>query len=661
MQAGNLMAKPALYYDSEKVFLRAYSTERMSRAFPDCVFLLLYKKGGEISLWKKINKGISLGIAVLLAIVAVVSGVMAYKMTADEFAALDGPRIDVQLLQEKMDANGSYVELLEGPVLFPMAEGYTESMIRVKNGGNIDTFNRVLIAVPTDLDNSLELVKGDGWTLTKTISEQSCGDEICNIHIFTLDGSLETETVSDPAVLGVRVDAALEQQGDSYILNDVVYDFSEDLQLKITAQAVQSAFLESPANAFERSGMADNPWMPSITINSPVSDTALKAVLRTLPTGTDISASVTRVIFGTRTQYGHIMESCYGQPVDDADPNGPWAYYQASSDDEANTDWTVYILSDDVIYLPEICDNLFLDMKALTTVDTATCDTGFVTSMHGMFQGCSNLTNLDVSDWDMSKVTSTSQMFYQCSKIDNLDVSHWDTSSITGMSQMFNGCSSLSFLDTTNWSMSNVIGSYSYMFSNCRKLTAVDVDGWVTKDTKSISYMFLNCNKLEVIDVSQWDTSNVTSMDNAFNGCSSVGELDVSKWDTSKVTTTWQMFQNCFNVTSLDLTGWNTSRTKNTANMFFNCRSLTELDLSSFDVKNVTKAVGMFNGCGNLTTIYVAADAGWDALATSQAAEVMFASSTKLVGGSGTTYISQDGIYAKVDGGTASPGYFTQK
>lgn len=67
------------------------------------------------------------------------------------------------------------------------------------------------------------------------------------------------------------------------------------------------------------------------------------------------------------------------------------------------------------------------------------------------------------------------------------------------MSQMFNGCSSLSYLDTTNWDMSNVTGSFSYMFTNCKNLTAVDVDGWVTKDMQSISFMFLNCNKLEKI------------------------------------------------------------------------------------------------------------------------------------------------------------------
>lgn len=361
-------------------------------------------------MWKKIEKAITLCIAALLVVIATVSGTMAYESIVEQeiFAEQNDHRIDVLLLRQETNADGEYVDMAEDPMLVPLATGYTENIIRVKNSGNIDTFNRVIIAVPAKLDESMELVKGDGWTLTETIMGQSCEDETCNIYIFTMDDSLKAETISDPAILGVRVDAALEQHGDTYILNDVIYDYSEGLQLKTVAQAVQSAFFESPENAFEKGGMADNPWVPSITLNSPVSDTALNAVLRTMPTGADITTSVTNVIFGKRTDYGHIMESCYGQPVDDADPNGPWAYYQAATDGEGNTTWTIYILSDGVIYLPENCDNLFLGMSALTAVDTAICDTRFVTSMHGMFQGCSNLTEVDVSDWDMSKVTSIS-------------------------------------------------------------------------------------------------------------------------------------------------------------------------------------------------------------------------------------------------------------
>lgn len=612
-------------------------------------------------MWNKMKKILSFGIIVLLVAAATVSGTLAYQMTADEFAATEGHHIEVQLLRQQTDAEGVYVELTEDPMLFPTANGYTQNILRVKNKGNINTFNRVLIAVPAQLDGAVELIKGDGWTLTKTLLDQDCADEICNIHIFTMTGSLKPETVSEPAVMGVRLDAALEQSGDTYLLNDVTYDFSEGLRLKVVTQAVQSAFFETPAHAFETSGLAENPWQPAAAKEGPVSDTALKAALRSLPTGTDLTTQVTHVVFGYRAQYENITHSCYGRPVDETDPNGPWAYYQATIDADGNTGWTVYILSRDVIYLPVNCENLFEDMSNLVSVDTAACDTRYVTSMHGMFQHCGNLTCVDVSNWDMSNVTSISQMFYQCYKVDGLDVSNWDTSSVTSMSQMFNSCYALTYLDTTNWCMDNVTGGFQYMFSNCSNLTAADVDGWVTKDTDSISFMFLNCKKLETIDVSQWDTSGVRGMDNAFNGCSSVKELDVSNWDTSKVTTTWQMFQNCGKVTNLNLTGWDTSNVKSMGNMFFNCSSLTQLDLSSFNVNKVTGATGMFNGCRRLQTVYVSPNGGWDALSERMTGEVMFASDSKLVGGAGTTHSSQYGEYAKIDGGEEAPGYFTAK
>lgn len=220
-------------------------------------------------MWKKIEKAITMCIAALLVVIATVSGTMAYESIVEQeiFAAQNDHRIDVQLLRQRTNADGEYVDITEDPMLVPLATGYTENIIRVKNSGNIDTFNRVIIAVPAKLDESMELVKGDGWTLTETIMGQSCGDETCNIYIFTMDDSLKAETISDPAILGVRVDAALEQHRDTYILNDVIYDYSEGLQLKIVAQAVQSAFFESPENAFKKEAWQTIPGLhplPSI-------------------------------------------------------------------------------------------------------------------------------------------------------------------------------------------------------------------------------------------------------------------------------------------------------------------------------------------------------------------------------------------------------------
>ena len=69
----------------------------------------------------------------------------------------------------------------------------------------------------------------------------------------------------------------------------------------------------------------------------------------------------------------------------------------------------------------------------------------------------------------------------------------------------------------------------------------------------------------------------------------------------------------------------------------------------------------MFWNCSNLTTIYVGPN--WTTSSVSDSHD-MFPRCTFLVGGSGTTYSDSnptDKTYARVDGGTSSPGYFTLK
>jgi hypothetical protein len=71
----------------------------------------------------------------------------------------------------------------------------------------------------------------------------------------------------------------------------------------------------------------------------------------------------------------------------------------------------------------------------------------------------------------------------------------------------------------------------------------------------------------------------------------------------------------------------------------------------------------MFYGCSGLTKIYVGD--GWSTanLSLSSGGAQMFYGCSNLVGGRGTTYDGnhKDASYAHVDGGTANPGYFTDK
>lgn len=92
--------------------------------------------------------------------------------------------------------------------------------------------------------------------------------------------------------------------------------------------------------------------------------------------------------------------------------------------------------------------------------------------------------------------------------------------------------------------------------------------------------------------------------------------------------------------------------------MFDNTQVKT-LDLSSFDTSNVTDMWDMF-ASSKIKTIYTS-----DTFVTNNANEstYMFTNATNLVGGNGTKYNSSktDKTFARIDGGSSNPGYFTKK
>ena len=174
------------------------------------------------------------------------------------------------------------------------------------------------------------------------------------------------------------------------------------------------------------------------------------------------------------------------------------------------------------------------------------------------------------------------------------------------------------------------------------------------KQVVSMSYMFLN-SQAKALDLSNFDTSKVNNMLGMF-WSSQATTLDISNFDTSNVTSMGSMFH-ISQATILDVSGFNTSKVTNMYNMFASSKAVT-LDLSSFDTSNVTNMGYMFNNANNLKTIYVSSKFNIDTVTSSTN---MFYGCTSLVGGSGTKYNSNyiDKTYARIDGGTSNPGYFT--
>ena len=278
---------------------------------------------------------------------------------------------------------------------------------------------------------------------------------------------------------------------------------------------------------------------------------------------------------------------------------------------------------------------------------------------NSLFYCMRDATSIETKDFDTSNVTNMSAMFQSCDALTSLDVSKFDTSNVTDMSFMFSGCYALTSLDVSKFDTSNVT-DMSTMFSWCKALTSLDVSKFDTSNVTMMSAMFQSCEALTSLDVSKFDTSKVTNMGWMFSLCKALTSLDVSKFDTSKVTMMIAMFQSCEALTSLDVSSFDTSNVTYMSYMFSRCKALTALDLSNFDTSKVTDMERMFYECSSLTTIF-ASDKFVTNGVTSDSN--MFSSSSKLKGGAGTVYDeSHTGKeYARIDGGTETPGYFTVK
>ena len=293
---------------------------------------------------------------------------------------------------------------------------------------------------------------------------------------------------------------------------------------------------------------------------------------------------------------------------------------------------------------------MFWDSQALR-IDLSNFNTSNVYNMGGMFSS-SQATTLDLSHFDTSNVTNMGGMF-QHSQATTLDLSNFDTSNVTNMQCML--CDSQATnIDVSHFDTSNVTNMNS-MFWNSKAIT-IGVSHFDTSKVTNMNVMFGN-SQATTIDVSHFDTSNVTNMQGMFQH-SQATIIDVSNFDTSNVTNMQCMFCDS-KAATLDLSHFDTSNVTNMQGMFWKSQATT-LDVSHFDTSNVINMEVMFAYMTNLKTIYASSKFVTTSVTSSTS---MFEKSTNLVGGAGTKYNKSylDKTYARIDGGTSNPGYFTEK
>ena len=311
--------------------------------------------------------------------------------------------------------------------------------------------------------------------------------------------------------------------------------------------------------------------------------------------------------------------------------NSGLAWYNISNNgwgvqltDKASTDAVTSKVCTYINNKPIVSMSYMFGGSKATTLDVSNFDTSKVTYMSGMFSN-SKATTLDVSNFNTSNVTDMGSMFYY-SQATTLDVSNFNTSNVTDMSSMFM-VSQATTLDVSNFNTSNVTDMDSMFYYS--QATTLDLSNFDTSKVTNMKYMFQS-SQATTLDVSSFDTSKVTNMTNMFLG-SQATTLDLSNFDTSKVTNMISMFSYS-QATTLDLSNFDTSKVTNMSYMFYNFTNLKTIYVSNkFNTDKVTDSTNMFSGC------------------------------TNLVGGAGTKYNSSyvDKKYARIDGGTSNPGYFT--
>ena len=297
--------------------------------------------------------------------------------------------------------------------------------------------------------------------------------------------------------------------------------------------------------------------------------------------------------------------------------------------------------------------------KLATVTGIENLKTDGVTNMGNMFYKCRALTNLDLSHFDTKKVTNMTNMFANCSLLTTLDLSTFDTQAVTSMTNMFSSCTTLTNLNLSGWD-TKMVARMNGMFASCTALQTLDVSHFNTQNVTDMSRMFYNCKLLDKVDISKWNTQKVTTMKEMFAGCEQMTSISFQGLDTRKVKNMALMFSNCKAAETICLLDCETYAVTDMNNMFAGCTSITRIVLNSFDTFSVTDMSYMFANCTNLRTINVSEY--WDTESVSNS-EGMFENCTLLVGGRGTLfdngYIDKD--YARLDGGTSTPGYLSEK
>ena len=301
------------------------------------------------------------------------------------------------------------------------------------------------------------------------------------------------------------------------------------------------------------------------------------------------------------------------------------------------------------------------NMSFLTSIDFTNYNTSHLTSMNRMFHNCQRLPSVDLSGLDTSSVTSFENAFYNCNKLTSINFGNIDTHNVTTMKNAFQNLASSASSTVTSMDFSQLntssVKNTSNMFRGSN-VASIILYGWDLAKVTNASYMFAQTNAT-TISYTTLNFTKATNLSYLFSESSSLTSINPSITTPAATNMSHMFYKTTAFTSSLDLSSFNTSKVTDMSYMF-SYTGASSLNLSSFNTSIVSNMSYMFNYASNLRTVYVGSS--WSTAALTTYNDMFNLSG--IYGGSNTncTGYNTNGNeknYAKIDGGTSSPGCFT--
>lgn len=281
-------------------------------------------------------------------------------------------------------------------------------------------------------------------------------------------------------------------------------------------------------------------------------------------------------------------------------------------------DRTVYIAngSDQKILSGEDLSEAFKDLTSLSYIDLDHLDTYGCRDMSHMFENDRSLVTISgIEALETENARFMNSLFSGCRELNALRIDGWNTGNTVDMSDMFRYCTKLRSLYLNAWNVS-ACEDFSNMFAQCTSLYSVgDLSCWNMSNARSISGLFDSCGNLKSIgDLGGWNTENTADLSKVFRNCGRLENIgDLSLWDVHNARDLSELFANAVSLSSCGtFSSWNvSSQCLNLSGIFRNTGSLLppDLKLDAWDVSSVIDMSHMFENALLLQNLYIS---GWN-------------------------------------------------